>query len=155
MISGLLILMLFASFFQPNRERLIAAVIFMAITLGSDLALGEPTGGEYYMQMALTDLLIISVLGIIPSISSLHRRLIYVSVAFIVVQIIGFTLWYTNESQVLYVILCAIMYTVTIITMIVPDNNVKGRLTDGYDSIISRIYRHFSAGRVHSGKGES
>lgn len=150
MITLLMIFIASTVVLQCDLNRFVSALIFAAITIGADELFGDMSGQWYFVYCALADLLIIVLLASLPRPTTLCIRLIYVSLSFIVLQYIGWQMWYLYQPSTLYESLATLLYVVTV-GLLIYDN--KGGSNARLDDIWTRIYRHLVTRRLSNNKG--
>lgn len=150
MITLMMFMMIVTLVLQRDVNRFISALTFVTITICADeLFIDAPTEW-YFLLCALADLLIIVLLASLPRPTTLCIRLIYVSLSFIVLQYIGWQMWYLYQPSTLYESLATLLYVVTV-GLLIYDN--KGSGNARMDNIWTRIYRHLTARRSSNNKG--
>lgn len=158
-IMALFILMGFATFKQKIPARRYTTHVVVMSTVGHDLFFGHIDNGLYYVTAALADLLIIIMLGFIANPIKMTLHLVYVNLAFIATNAIGFFMWLTYQPSNVYVTMCAGLHLITLYIMIMPDKTdytEDGRNNDNvrYNFIWARFRRYISSRRLFSRKDE-
>ena len=115
--------------FQQNSQRLYAACVFSVVIYFHDLLLSDSDGLIYYGSAALFDLLIVIMLGMILNIPKIVLRLQIISFLFIVVNFIGWLMWYSYQPPLVYDTLCAILFSLAFITLLLRDKKDVGGFT--------------------------
>lgn len=132
-ITYLIYALIVVAFIQPNAPRLFAAVLFMAVITLHEFLLSDLDGLQYYGSAALFDLLIIILTsGINPvpkMVLSLHR----ICIASILVNLLGWVLWFFYFPPLVYDAAFACLYAWTLIIFIIRDGvNVGGYSLDSW-----------------------
>ena len=121
--------------FQQNAQRFYAACVFSGITYAHELLMSNADGLMYYASAALFDLLIVIVLGMIAPLPKMVLRLQIISFGFVLVNFLGWIMWYAYQPAVLYDCLCAILFSLSFITLLLRDKKDVGGFTmDGWRS---------------------
>lgn len=94
MLTFVLILLALASAFQPNAGRLLAACIFSTLTILYGGISSGLVGSEYYIGAAMTDLVILILISGVYPMPSLVGRLQAVCIASIVLNFLGWSMWF-------------------------------------------------------------
>lgn len=141
--------------FQGTVPRLYAAVIFVSLTMLHDGLFGHLDGMAYYGSAVLADLLIITITSGIYPIPDMVISLQRVCLASILLNAVGWLLWFAYLPPTTYNVAFFALYAWAIWIMLKKDSRRVG--TDGVDSWgavfrfgrrTSRAYLHRHAGKI-------
>lgn len=158
-ITGLMIVIAIVAFTQNDPARKWASWIVATVTVGFDWAYGNAPAPQYFIYAALADLLLIVVLSSIANPTKIVFRLMTINALFIIVNAVGWAMWYIYQPDTLYVTMSIILYIMTLITMCIPTQ--PGELLSGqgkngtrYDSVFTRLFGYIRARSLSNRKGE-
>lgn len=152
MITLLMIIIASTIVLQCDLNRFASALIFAAITIGFDELLGDVSGEWYFLYGALADLLVIVLLASLPRPTTLCIRLIYISLIFIILQYIGWQMWYLYQPSTLYESLATSLYIISI-GLLIYDNKGDDDDAARLDNIWTSIYRHITTRHLSNHNG--
>lgn len=164
-ITILMFCMMAAVIMQKKPSRMVITFTYTFIALGTDFLMGYLSGMYYFVAMMSGDSLCTILLGITAVIFQsevkLILRLIYLSVASIIVNFLGWVMWIEYQPSSLYVILMTIIYTIAVISMMdmrkptvrrlrKNGNNGDNRASARFNShdVASSVYRDKSKAKV-------
>ena len=127
-------------FLQGKPSRRFVAYVIALSELSHYVIFNDAVGLLYYGSAALFDLLSIMIIAKLAIPTALARQMLYICSASIVFNYIGFTLWLTYMSPVLYNWGFVVINLLTIICLIKREPG-HGRQNAG-DSSDSKLYRH-------------
>lgn len=130
-------LMLGALIVRPNIPALI--YVFMLILL--DQASGDTDGSAYFALAALADLLTVVLLSCFK-VSRKIICLMLLCVGSIIINMVGYTMWYLYQPPTLYMWLFGMLYTAAILIILRKDGTDVGGRTTLY---FNRTGHHFNA----------
>tara|TARA_R110000765_G_scaffold154371_2_gene257395 strand:- start:165 stop:665 length:501 start_codon:yes stop_codon:yes gene_type:complete len=115
--------------FQTNSPRLYAAFLFSAVLYAHELIMYDADGILYYGSAASLDLLAVILMGMVSPLPRMVLRLQMISFLFIIVNFIGWIMWYLYQPPLVYNILCAILFSLAFITLLLRDKKDVGGFT--------------------------
>lgn len=130
-ITCLLYALAVAALTQPTMPRLFAAVLFMAVVLLHEVLLSGLTGLQYYGSAALFDLLIIALTGGVRPVTALVLRLHMVCIASILINLMGWVLWFFYYPPLAYDAAFACLYAWTLLVFTMREGANVGGFTLG------------------------
>jgi hypothetical protein len=121
MITALLATLVVAFLFQPNRVRLYAAGCFVGVAWTHELFLSDLDGLAYYGSAALFDLGVIILTSYIRPVPPIVLRLHVVCLASILVNSMGWALWWLYLSPALYNAAFVAVYSSAVVAILWSD----------------------------------
>jgi hypothetical protein len=121
-ITALLAALVVAFVFQPNRVRLYVAGCFVGLAWAHELFLSELDGIAYYGSAALFDLGVIMATTFIRPIPQIVPRVHVVCIASIIMNSIGWVMWYCYLSPAFYDAAFVAIYLAAVVAILWGDN---------------------------------
>ena len=110
MLELMLLALVIALFLQPTQERSMIAFLFVGITILHYLLFADVSGLLYYSSAALFDLAIIVCTSCLTRIPKVIVNLHKICFLFVLLNFIGWLMWYFYYSPVLYNTACSFLY---------------------------------------------
>ena len=131
MIDSAITLMLFAivlaSLLQPNKSRLLPALIFTTEITTHDIFFGDLIGVQYYATAALSSLLVVILLSKIKNINKTVLALQALCVVSILVNALGCLIWFFYISPIFYDTVFVFIYIAAFFVLMRADSeDVRG-----------------------------
>ena len=116
----MILLLAVLSVLQPSLNRFKAAVLFSGITATHCVFLGDTGGMLYYLSAAYFDLATIAIISIVDD--SFVLKLQRVCIFSIVVNLIGWVLWFFYQPPTYYNSLFYVVYAGSVIVLMTREN---------------------------------
>jgi uncharacterized membrane protein YjdF len=131
----LIVILVLVSLMQPNRARLYAALCFSGLTALHDIAFSSLNGVGYYGSAALLDLAIILITSGINPVPRVVILLHFICMASILINFLGWTLWFFYLPPTAYNIVFILLYVTAIGVLLGRDgSDVGDRELDSWQS---------------------
>lgn len=128
-ITYLIYALVVVAFTQPNAPRLFAAVVFVGVLSLHEAFLADVDGWLYYASAALFDLLIMAFLSGINPVPRMVVSLQRLCLASIVVNALGWVIWFLYFPPWPYDLACAAVYACALYILIRRDRADVGGFT--------------------------
>lgn len=116
--TALLCVIFAASLWQPNAQRLYAALVSSVLTICHHWGCFDTEGLAYYGSAALVDLAIILALSVIDPVPKMALRLQTIAVISIIINLAGWVTWMLYIPPDWYNFAYVLLYTWVLITLL-------------------------------------
>lgn len=112
--------------FQQNAQRLYASAVFCFIGYAHEYFMYDFDGIFYYGSASVFAVVAAMMLGLISHPCKMIVRLQFILLGFEIVNFIGWLMWYAYLSSLMYNALCAVLFALALITLILRDKQDVG-----------------------------
>ena len=104
--------------FQPNAPRFYSALIISIMYQIHAVFFWDADAFLYYGSAGLVELGAVFILAFVSNPPKMTIDLLKINLAFVFVNLFGYLLWFFYYPPLIYNVLCAVLYTLTLITFI-------------------------------------
>lgn len=112
--------------FQPSAPRFYSALVISVMYQIHSLFFWGADAFLYYGSAGLLELVAVFILAFVSNPPKMTIDLLKINLAFVFVNLFGYLLWFFYYPPLIYNVLCAVLYTLILITFILRDKKDVG-----------------------------